>query len=96
LTLTHVAGGGDEEWSVQELHGLGLCKNGTILYRSTGILNSEYLREIVEVAESSLGLLYDNRFAWISSWNRDWKPVEMHAYFDCFLAKKAITENESG
>jgi ketosteroid isomerase-like protein len=31
LTPTHVAGGGDEEWSVQELHGLGICKNGKIL-----------------------------------------------------------------
>jgi ketosteroid isomerase-like protein len=28
LTLTHIVGGGDEEWSVQELHGLGVCKNG--------------------------------------------------------------------
>lgn len=28
LTLTHVVGGGDEEWSVQEMHGLGVCKNG--------------------------------------------------------------------
>ena len=29
LTLTRVIGGGDEEWSVQELHGTGVCKNGT-------------------------------------------------------------------
>ncbi|KAF2665442.1 hypothetical protein BT63DRAFT_459017 [Microthyrium microscopicum] len=28
LTLTQIIGGGDEEWSVQELHGLGTCKNG--------------------------------------------------------------------
>jgi hypothetical protein len=25
-----VIGGGDEEWSVQELHGTGLCKNGKL------------------------------------------------------------------
>lgn len=28
LTLTNVIGGGDEEWSVQELEVLGYCKNG--------------------------------------------------------------------
>jgi hypothetical protein len=30
LVLTSVICGGDEEWSVQELHGTGICKNGTI------------------------------------------------------------------
>ena len=33
LALTKVIGGGDEEWSVQELHGLGVCKNGEALWR---------------------------------------------------------------
>ena len=28
LDLVHIVGGGDEEWSVQELHGVGVCKNG--------------------------------------------------------------------
>jgi hypothetical protein len=28
LNLVHIVGGGNEEWSVQELHGLGVCKNG--------------------------------------------------------------------
>jgi uncharacterized protein len=28
LKLVQVIGGGDSEWSVQELHGLGVCKNG--------------------------------------------------------------------
>ena len=28
LDLVHIVGGGDEEWSAQELHGLGVCKNG--------------------------------------------------------------------
>ena len=28
LKLINVVGGGDEEWSSQELHGLGICKNG--------------------------------------------------------------------
>jgi hypothetical protein len=28
LNLVHIVGGGDEEWSVQELHGTGVCKNG--------------------------------------------------------------------
>lgn len=28
LMLTHVIGGGDEEWSVQEMHALGTMKNG--------------------------------------------------------------------
>ena len=28
LKLVHIVGGGDEEWSVQELHGRGVCKNG--------------------------------------------------------------------
>jgi hypothetical protein len=31
LELTHIVGGGDEEWSVNELHGTGICKNGTYL-----------------------------------------------------------------
>lgn len=28
LELVHIVGGGDEEWSANELHGLGVCKNG--------------------------------------------------------------------
>jgi len=28
LNLVHIVGGGDEEWSVQELHATGVCKNG--------------------------------------------------------------------
>ncbi len=28
LNLVHIVGGGDEEWSVQELYGTGVCKNG--------------------------------------------------------------------
>ena len=28
LELTSIVGGGDEEWSLQELHALGVCKNG--------------------------------------------------------------------
>lgn len=28
LNLVHIVGGGDEEWSVQELHGTGVGKNG--------------------------------------------------------------------
>jgi ketosteroid isomerase-like protein len=28
LKLVQVVGGGESEWSVQELHGLGVCKNG--------------------------------------------------------------------
>lgn len=28
LDLVHIVGGGDEEWSAQELHALGVCKNG--------------------------------------------------------------------
>lgn len=28
LELVHIVGGGDEEWSVQELHATGVCKNG--------------------------------------------------------------------
>lgn len=31
LNLVHIIGGGDEEWSVQELHGTGICKNGKYL-----------------------------------------------------------------
>ena len=27
LDLVHIVGGGDEEWSAQELHALGVCKN---------------------------------------------------------------------
>ncbi len=30
LDLVHIVGGGDEEWSAQELHGLGVCKNGAL------------------------------------------------------------------
>lgn len=28
LELVHIVGGGDEEWSAQELQALGVCKNG--------------------------------------------------------------------
>lgn len=43
-----------------------------------------------------LGLLYDNRFAWISRWNTDWKIVEMRAYLDSYLIYQALAQNELG
>ena len=38
LELTSIVGGGDEEWSLQELHALGVCKNGEL----TSLLLSQY------------------------------------------------------
>lgn len=34
LNLVHIVGGGDEEWSVQELHATGVCKNGESYHSS--------------------------------------------------------------
>jgi hypothetical protein len=62
----------------------------TTFYRNT------HLSKELNLLMSEIGLFYDNRFAWISRWNLDWKIVEMRAYLDSFLVNKAITENESG
>lgn len=32
LNTTFISGGGEDEWSVQELHSLGVCKNGRHLF----------------------------------------------------------------
>ena len=60
------------------------------------ILDWERLGNLLSVLMSPIGILYDNRFAWISRWNLDWKIVEMNAYLYSFLVNKVITENESG
>lgn len=31
--LLSIVGGGAEEWSVQEIHALGVCKNGELLHQ---------------------------------------------------------------
>ncbi|KAF2806280.1 uncharacterized protein BDZ99DRAFT_501175 [Mytilinidion resinicola] len=69
LKLTFIVGGGDSEWSVQELHGQGVCKNG---------------------------LIYDNKFNWVTRWNTEGKIAECRGYLDSALVQRAITENESG
>lgn len=30
MKLVHVFGGGEEEWSAQELHAIGVCNNGKV------------------------------------------------------------------
>ncbi|KAF2490099.1 hypothetical protein BU16DRAFT_567193 [Lophium mytilinum] len=69
MKLTYIVGGGEEEWSVQELHGQGVCKNG---------------------------LVYDNKFAWVTRWTEQGKIAECRGYLDSALVQRAITENESG
>jgi hypothetical protein len=87
LTLTHVIGGGDEEWSVQEMHALGTMKNGRLLVFE--VLNYNHKLMLI-------GDYYDNRFSWNSRWSKYWKLIEMRAYFDSFLVNKVLTEYESG
>jgi hypothetical protein len=93
LRLLDVIGGEDSEWSVQELHGLGVCKNGEY-YDYLGIIHGA-LGENVDTNALSTGLKYDNRFAWVTRWNTDWNIVEVRSYLDSALVQRAITENES-
>jgi hypothetical protein len=41
------------------------------------------------------GLIYDNKFAWLTRWNTLGIIVEVRAYLDSALVHRAITENES-
>lgn len=87
LVPTSVIGGGNEEWSVQELHALGVCKNGTYM--------TIQLEALMVLTILLVGLIYDNKFVWITRWNTDGIIVQTHAYFDSALVQKVITENES-
>lgn len=42
------------------------------------------------------GLIYDNKFAWITRWNTQGFIVETRGHLDSALVYRAITENESG
>lgn len=42
------------------------------------------------------GLIYDNKFAWITRWDTQGFIVETRGYLDSALVYRAITENESG
>ncbi len=41
------------------------------------------------------GLIYDNRFSWVTRWNTKGIIVEVRSWLDSALVYKAITENES-
>ena len=45
---------------------------------------------------SCAGLIYDNKFAWVTRWNTEGLIVEVRSYTDSALIHRAITENESG
>ena len=46
LNLVHIVGGGDEEWSVQELHGTGVCKNGRCYLPCPSLPTGHFLDEV--------------------------------------------------
>jgi ketosteroid isomerase-like protein len=99
LDLTHIIGGGNSEWSLQELHGLGVCKNGKLLTPCLAV-NLYYLQECSCYERNTaktlyIGLIYDNKFAWLTRWNTLGIIVEVRAYLDSALVQRAITENES-
>ena len=52
-------------------------------YRETGVLKNE-----------SLGLAFDNTYAWVCRFDQPGKIVEVRAYLDSELVKRAIEENE--
>jgi ketosteroid isomerase-like protein len=97
--LYQIIGAGGE-WSGQEVHATGVCKNGEpplcskiihVAAKFKKLLGQKSLANIVNP-----GLVYDNWFSWNSRWNTEGIIVEMRAYFDSALVTKVITENESG
>jgi ketosteroid isomerase-like protein len=103
LNLVHIVGGGDEEWSVQELHGTGVCKNGEDSYpyssspTSLSLMRLEWNFESRSKALTSRipGLKYDNTFSWATRWSTEGIILQVRAWLDSALVSKAITENES-
>lgn len=104
LDLVHIVGGGDEEWSANELHALGVCKNGeySLPYPSSSPtclsfmdLARAFEPKYMALTSFTTGLKYDNRFNWVTRWNTEGIIVEVRAWVDSALIYKAITENES-
>jgi ketosteroid isomerase-like protein len=104
LDLVHIVGGGDEEWSANELHALGVCKNGeySLPYPSSSPtclsfmdLARAFEPKYMALTSFMIGLKYDNRFKWVTRWNTEGIIVEVRAWVDSALIYKAITENES-
>lgn len=104
LDLVHIVGGGDEEWSANELHALGVCKNGehSLPYPSSSPtclsfmdLARAFEPKYMALTSFMIGLKYDNRFNWVTRWNTEGIIVEVRAWVDSALIYKAITENES-
>jgi ketosteroid isomerase-like protein len=96
--LLSIVGGGDEEWSVQEIHALGVCKNGELSNRSLLTMLLLSVDPFVEkqfADQSSTGLKYDNVFSWAMRWSTGRIIVQVRAFFDSHLVARAITENES-
>ncbi|KAG8627392.1 hypothetical protein KVT40_004875 [Elsinoe batatas] len=68
--------------------------------------NAGYAKFITTVVEPNVtwtlmgthplaGLPYDNRFAWVTRWNKQGKIEEVITYFDSALVARGITENEA-
>lgn len=89
LSLHNVIGGGDEEWSVQELQVYGVCKSG--MFR-----NNDFTPMMDFANAICLGLIFDNRYAWATRWGEDDKIVEARAYLDSALVSEALQQNEIG
>ncbi|KAJ7705514.1 ketosteroid isomerase-like protein, partial [Mycena rosella] len=50
--------------------------------------------ELKAVAVCKNGLDFDNRYAWVVKFNLERKIVQVHAYLDSELVKRALEENE--
>ena len=103
LSLVQIVGGGDEEWSAQELHGTGVCKNGEdshpYSFSSNGLSFTRIERNFESKRKALIaritGLKYDNTFSWVTRWSTEGIIVQVRAWLDSALVSKAITENES-
>lgn len=51
---THIMGGGDSDWSLQELHALGVCKNGMLDSRS----RLQFCREDLGICNSNADMWF--------------------------------------
>ncbi|KAJ5151970.1 hypothetical protein N7492_010265 [Penicillium capsulatum] len=81
--LINVIGGGDEEWSVEELQ-----VQGFPVYPICLILIPRF--------RARIGLIFDNHYPWATRWDSERCIVEARAYLDSALVAAALQQNEIG
>ncbi len=85
ISIVNIIGGGEEEWSVEELQVLGVYRNGmSIRLPHRHMFFRLSLKAMMLILCGFAGLMFDERYAWATRWKEGgWLSKLEHTWTRC-------------